>query len=113
MVEKSPKNWCNLFQFSHQRYHGHTLNEQLEQAQIPSDSTIRNVYVDLGYRGEDGDYPALPACQKVTANKSIAICFLHDYSDAILRTKLTRTIKISHFLWHVVEPICKDDLPSY
>ena len=32
-------------------YDGHTLNEQLEQAQILSDSTIRNVYVDLGIAG--------------------------------------------------------------
>ena len=40
-------------------YDGHTLNEQLEQAQILSDSTIRNVYVDLGYRGVDADNPTV------------------------------------------------------
>ncbi|NDE53135.1 MAG: IS5/IS1182 family transposase, partial [Actinobacteria bacterium] len=38
-------------------YDGHTLNEQLEQAQILSDSTIRNVYVDLGHREVDADNP--------------------------------------------------------
>ncbi len=36
-------------------YDGQTSNEQLEQAQILSDSTIHNVYVDLGYRGVDAD----------------------------------------------------------
>ena len=40
-------------------YDGHTLNEQLEQAQILSDSTIRNVYVDLGYRGVDAANPTV------------------------------------------------------
>ena len=45
--------------FPHNPYDGHTLNEQLEQAQILSDSTIRNVYVDLGYRGVDADNPTV------------------------------------------------------
>jgi len=40
-------------------YDGHTLNEQLEQAQILSDSTIRNVYVDLGHREVDADNPTV------------------------------------------------------
>lgn len=30
---------------------GHTLAEQLEQARILANSTIKDVYVDLGYRG--------------------------------------------------------------
>jgi IS5 family transposase len=45
--------------FPHNPYDGHTLNEQLEQAQILSDSTIRNVHVDLGYRGVDADNPTV------------------------------------------------------
>jgi len=45
--------------FPHNPYDRHTLNEQLEQAQILSDSTIRNVYVDLGYRGVDAGNPTV------------------------------------------------------
>ena len=45
--------------FLHNPYDGHTLNEQLEQGQILSDSTIRNVYVDLGYHGVDADNPTV------------------------------------------------------
>jgi IS5 family transposase len=45
--------------FPHNPYDGHTLNEQLEQAQILSNITIRNVYVDLGYRGVDADNPTV------------------------------------------------------
>ena len=41
--------------FPHNPDDAHTLNEQLEQAQILSDSTIRNIYVDLGFRGEIAD----------------------------------------------------------
>jgi transposase, IS5 family len=36
---------------------GHTLAEQLEQARILSNSTIKDVYVDLGYRGVDQQNP--------------------------------------------------------
>jgi IS5 family transposase len=43
--------------FPNNPYDGHTLNEQLEQASILSNSTINNVYVDLGYRGVDQDNP--------------------------------------------------------
>jgi len=45
--------------FANNRYDGHTLFEQLEQASILSGSTIKNVYVDLGYRGVDQDNPGL------------------------------------------------------
>lgn len=45
--------------FPNNPYDGHTLNEQLEQASILSNSTINNVYVDLGYRGVDQDNPAV------------------------------------------------------
>jgi IS5 family transposase len=40
-------------------FDGHTLNEQLEQASLLSNSTIKNVYVDLGYRGVDQDNPGV------------------------------------------------------
>jgi IS5 family transposase len=45
--------------FPNNPYDGHTLNEQLEQASILSNSEINNVYVDLGYRGVDQDNPAV------------------------------------------------------
>jgi hypothetical protein len=38
---------------------GHTINQQFEQERILSESTIRNVYVDLGYRGVDVDNPTV------------------------------------------------------
>jgi IS5 family transposase len=38
---------------------GHTLHEQIEQARILSDSTIKDVYVDLGYRGVDHQNPTV------------------------------------------------------
>ena len=38
-------------------YDGHTLAEQLEQASILSNATIKDVYVDLGYRGVDHQNP--------------------------------------------------------
>ena len=40
-------------------FDGHTLSEQLEQASILSNSTIRDVYVDLGYRGVDQHNPGV------------------------------------------------------
>lgn len=43
--------------FPNNPFDGHTLREQLEQASILSNSTIKNVYVDLGYRGVDQDNP--------------------------------------------------------
>ena len=43
--------------FPNNPYDGHTLNEQLEQASILSNSTIKDVYVDLGYRGVDQQNP--------------------------------------------------------
>jgi IS5 family transposase len=43
--------------FPNNPFDGHTLNEQLEQASMLSNSTIKNVYVDLGYRGVDQDNP--------------------------------------------------------
>jgi len=45
--------------FPHNPYDGHTLQEQLEQASILSDSTIKDVYVDLGYRGVDQQNPTV------------------------------------------------------
>jgi IS5 family transposase len=45
--------------FPHNPYDGHTLQEQLEQARILSDSTIKDVYVDLGYRGVDQQKPTV------------------------------------------------------
>jgi IS5 family transposase len=45
--------------FPHTPYDGHTLHEQLEQASILSDSTIKDVYVDLGYRGVDHQNPTV------------------------------------------------------
>jgi IS5 family transposase len=45
--------------FPNNPFDGHTLNEQLEQASILSNSTIKNVYVDLGYRGVDQDNPGV------------------------------------------------------
>ena len=41
--------------FPNNPFDGHTLHEQLEQASILSNSTVKNVYVDLGYRGVDQD----------------------------------------------------------
>lgn len=38
-------------------YYVHTLAEQLEQASFLSNSTIKDVYDDLGYRGVDQDNP--------------------------------------------------------
>lgn len=40
-------------------YDGHTLAEQLEQASILSNSTIKHVYADLGYRGVEQDNPGV------------------------------------------------------
>jgi IS5 family transposase len=54
--------------FPHNPYEGHPLNEQLEQAHILSDSTIRNVYVDLGYRGVDADNPGIEILHRGKAN---------------------------------------------
>jgi IS5 family transposase len=45
--------------FPNNPFDGHTLNEQLEQATILSGNTIKNVYVDLGYRGVDQDNPGV------------------------------------------------------
>ncbi|MDP4590122.1 MAG: IS5 family transposase, partial [Burkholderiaceae bacterium] len=45
--------------FRNNPFDGHTLHEQLEQASILSNSTIKNVYVDLGYRGVDQDNPGV------------------------------------------------------
>ena len=45
--------------FPNNPYDGHTLAEQLEQASILSNSTIKDVYVDLGYRGVDQDNPGV------------------------------------------------------
>jgi len=45
--------------FPNNPFDGHTLNEQLEQATILSGNTIKNVYVDLGYRGVDKDNPGV------------------------------------------------------
>ena len=45
--------------FPNNPFDGHTLHEQLEQASILSNSTIKNVYVDLGYRGVDQDNPGV------------------------------------------------------
>jgi IS5 family transposase len=39
--------------FPNNPYDGHTLAEQLEQANILASTTIKDVYVDLGYRGRD------------------------------------------------------------
>jgi len=43
--------------FPNNPYDGHTLAEQIEQASILSNSTIKDVYVDLGYRGVDQQNP--------------------------------------------------------
>jgi IS5 family transposase len=43
--------------FPNNPYDGHTLAEQLEQASILANSTIKDVYVDLGYRGVDQQNP--------------------------------------------------------
>jgi len=43
--------------FPNNPYDGHTLAEQLEQASILSNNTIKDVYVDLGYRGVDKQNP--------------------------------------------------------
>jgi len=43
--------------FPNNPYDGHTLVEQLEQASILANSTIKDVYVDLGYRGVDDQNP--------------------------------------------------------
>jgi len=45
--------------FPNNPYDGHTLNEQLEQASILSGNTIKNAYVDLGYRGVDQENPGV------------------------------------------------------
>ena len=45
--------------FPNNPFDGHTLNEQLEQASIISNAAIKNVYVDLGYRGVDQDNPGV------------------------------------------------------
>jgi IS5 family transposase len=45
--------------FPNNPFDGHTLYEQLEQANILSGNTIKNVYVDLGYRGVDQDNPGV------------------------------------------------------
>jgi IS5 family transposase len=45
--------------FTNNPYDGHTLTEQLEQASILSNSTIKDVYVDLGYRGVDQHNPGV------------------------------------------------------
>lgn len=39
-------------------YDGHSLAEQLEQVSNLSNATIKDVYVDLGYRGVDHQYPS-------------------------------------------------------
>ena len=43
--------------FPNNPYDGHTLAEQLEQASILANSSIKDVYVDLGYRGVDQQNP--------------------------------------------------------
>jgi IS5 family transposase len=43
--------------FPNNPYDGHTLAEQLEQASILANCTIKDVYVDLGYRGVDQQNP--------------------------------------------------------
>jgi len=45
--------------FPNNPFDGHTLNEQLEQASIISNTAIKDVYVDLGYRGVDQDNPGV------------------------------------------------------
>jgi IS5 family transposase len=45
--------------FPNNPFDGHTLYEQLDQANILSGNTIKNVYVDLGYRGVDQDNPGV------------------------------------------------------
>jgi transposase, IS5 family len=45
--------------FPNNPYDGHTLAEQLEQANILSNSSIKDVYVDLGYRGVDQHNPGV------------------------------------------------------
>jgi len=50
--------------FPNNPFDGHTLNEQLEQASILSGNTIKNVYVDLGYRGVDQDNPGVSIKQR-------------------------------------------------
>jgi len=45
--------------FPNNPYDGHTLSEQLEQASILSNSTIKDVFVDLGYRGVDQHNPGV------------------------------------------------------
>ncbi len=45
--------------FPNNPYDGHTLAEQLEQASILSNATIKDVYVDLGYRGVDHQNPGV------------------------------------------------------
>jgi len=45
--------------FPNNPYDGHTLAEQLEQASILANSTIKDVYVDLGYRGVDQQNPGV------------------------------------------------------
>ena len=45
--------------FPNNPFDGHTLSEQLEQASILSNSTIKDVYVDLGYRGVDQHNPGV------------------------------------------------------
>jgi len=45
--------------FPNNPFDGHTLAEQLEQASILSNSTIKDVYVDLGYRGVDQQNPSV------------------------------------------------------
>lgn len=45
--------------FPNNPYDGHTLAEQLEQASILANSTIKDVYVDLGYRGVNQQNPGV------------------------------------------------------
>ena len=45
--------------FPNNPFDGHTLSEQLEQASILSNSAIKDVYVDLGYRGVDQHNPGV------------------------------------------------------
>ena len=48
--------------FGQNPFDGHTLNEQLEQAEILMQDTgvkATSVYVDLGYRGVDQDNPTV------------------------------------------------------
>jgi IS5 family transposase len=45
--------------FPNNPFDGHTLSEQLEQASILSNNTIKDVYVDLGYRGVDQHNPGV------------------------------------------------------